>query len=75
MEIFDFGVALELLRQGKKVARGGWNGKGMYLALQVPDEHSMNRQSYIYIVPSEGQRVPWVASHPDMLGEDWYEVK
>lgn len=28
-----FGEAIELLKQGKKVAREGWNGKGMYLWL------------------------------------------
>ncbi|MBN3777425.1 DUF2829 domain-containing protein [Burkholderia sp. Ac-20345] len=27
-----FGHALELLKQGKRVARAGWNGKGMWLA-------------------------------------------
>lgn len=71
---FGFGTALELLRAGKKVSRAGWNGKGMFLALQVPDENSANRQAYIYIVPGEEQRVPWVASHPDLLSEDWFEV-
>lgn len=30
---FDFGTALHLLRAGQKVARAGWNGKGMYLLL------------------------------------------
>lgn len=29
----DFGKALEALKQGKKVARSGWNGKGMWLIL------------------------------------------
>ncbi len=28
-----FGAALEALEQGKKVAREGWNGKGMFLFL------------------------------------------
>jgi hypothetical protein len=28
-----FGEALEALKKGKKVARKGWNGKGMYLWL------------------------------------------
>ena len=28
---FSFGDAIELLKQGYKVARVGWNGKGMYL--------------------------------------------
>lgn len=28
---FDFGQAIKYLKEGKKVARYGWNGKGMYL--------------------------------------------
>jgi len=30
-----FGAAIEALKQGKRVARKGWNGKGMWLALSV----------------------------------------
>lgn len=30
----DFGWALNQLKQGKKVQRKGWNGKGMFLTLQ-----------------------------------------
>jgi hypothetical protein len=37
-----FGESIEALKQGKKVARSGWNGKGMYLwllpATKVPAE-------------------------------------
>lgn len=29
----NFGQALEALKAGKKVARAGWNGRGMYLWL------------------------------------------
>lgn len=29
----NFGKALELLKQGKKLARVGWNGKGMFINL------------------------------------------
>jgi hypothetical protein len=29
----NFGDALEALKAGKKVARAGWNGKGMWLVL------------------------------------------
>ena len=32
-EQFDFGEALTILKAGGKVARAGWNGKGMYLIL------------------------------------------
>ena len=33
-ELFDFGRALELLKEGKKVCRLGWNGQGMFIMLQ-----------------------------------------
>lgn len=40
---FDFGAALYWLKRGKKVARKGWNGKGMFLFLlpeaEVPVEY------------------------------------
>lgn len=34
----DFGTALYALKNGYKVAREGWNGKGMYLLLASPDK-------------------------------------
>jgi hypothetical protein len=33
-----FGLALEALKQGKRVARAGWNGKNMWLSLSGPLE-------------------------------------
>ena len=30
----DFGQAIKALKDGKKVARKGWNGKGMFLWLK-----------------------------------------
>jgi len=33
-KLFNFGRALELLKEGKKVCRLGWNGKGMFIVLQ-----------------------------------------
>lgn len=68
---FDFGEALEILKDGGHVSREGWNGKGMYLTLQIPDEHSKMKQPYIYITPVGGQLVPWVASQADLLATDW----
>lgn len=32
--MFDFGEAIRKLKEGKKVARKGWNGKGMFLWLK-----------------------------------------
>lgn len=51
--------------------RAQWNGRGQYLELQKPDEHSKMRKPYIYIKPVDGEFVPWVASQTDLLGEDW----
>lgn len=75
---FDFGTALKALKDGHRVARSGWNGKGMWLSLQVPDEHSKMTLPYVFIeypvghvAYPQGSRVPWLASQTDMLSEDW----
>lgn len=43
----NFGQALEHLKAGGKVARVGWNGKGMWLALQrgYPDGVAINKNT------------------------------
>lgn len=42
-----FGIALELLKKGCKVAREGWNGKGMFVVYQkgYPDGIPCNKQT------------------------------
>lgn len=76
----DFGEALRALKDGEKVARKGWNGKGMWLELQMPDLFSKMTLPYIYLNYPEnaqntpGARVPWIASQTDMLSEDWEVV-
>lgn len=74
MEKTDFGWALDLLRDGKIVKRRGWNGKGMYVALQVPDAHSKMTLPYLYMYTVQGDKVPWLASQTDMLAMDWEEA-
>lgn len=80
----NFGNALEALKEGKRVARRGWNGKGIYLELQRPDAHSKMTLPYIYIVTNglitdnpEAPKgvVPWLASQTDLLSEDWVIVE
>ena len=79
-----FGLAIEAMRQGKRVARKGWNGKDIFIELQVPDEYSKMTQPYIYIDtlglktnnPNAPKgRVPWLASQTDMLSDDWEVVE
>jgi len=73
----DFGEALAELKAGGKVARRGWNGKGMWLEMQRPDTFSKMTLPYAYLnypddaANTPGARVPWLASQTDMLAEDW----
>lgn len=69
--IQGFGWALKQLHNGSKVQRAGWNGKGMWLALQVPDEHSKMTLPYIYMKTADDNLVPWLASQTDILAVDW----
>ena len=74
----NIGDAVEAMREGARVRRTGWNGKGMYLELQTPDEHSKMERPYVYIKPPDGADgyesgglVPWVCSQTDLLADDW----
>lgn len=67
---FDFGVALENIKKGLKVCRKGWNGKGMFIQCQVPDEFSKMTQAYAYITAGK-KVVPWTPSQEDIFAADW----
>lgn len=76
----NFGQAIESLKAGDSAARKGWNGKGIFIKLQVPDQHSKMTSPYIYIDTTGLQTdnpdaprscVPWLASQTDMLADDW----
>lgn len=75
----DFGYALDNLKLGKKVAREGWNGKGMYLKLQVTNEHSKMTFDYPYFtIPNceEGERlIPYSPTIVDIMSDDWSVVE
>ena len=81
-----FGQAIEALKQGKKVARAGWNGKGMFLFLVPGSTFKVNRSPLLGIHPegtevnycshidmktADDKVVPWLASQTDVLAEDW----
>lgn len=76
----NFGEALHNLKNRGKMARTGWNGKGLWIELQVPDAHSKMTLPYIFMsYPADaantpGARVPWLASQTDLLAEDWVVV-
>lgn len=69
----DFGDALKALKDADdvRIARSGWNGKGMWLMLQCPDANSKMGLPYIYLKTVGGELVPWNPNNIDMLADDW----
>lgn len=71
----SFSEVLELLKQGFRVSRSGWNRKKMWIKMQVPNEKSKMTLPYIYMKTADDQLVPWLASQTDILANDWDVVK
>jgi hypothetical protein len=74
--LFDFSEALQKLKEGYRVARQGWNGKGMFIQLQKPDENSKMTAPYLYMKTADREdipcvTIPWLCSQSDMLADDW----
>ncbi len=67
------GEAVQALREGRRVARAGWNGKGMYLALRLEFE-SAETEPYVYLTAAE-KTIPWSCSQADLLADDWAIVE
>jgi len=72
--MFGIGQVVEGLREKKLFARSGWNGRGMSIELQVPDEHSKMSLPYVFMRTVDGKLVPWLCSQTDLLATDWVEV-
>lgn len=88
----NFGDAVEAMKSGLgvKVARSGWNGKGMFLFLVNGSTFEVNRAPLLGIYPegtiidyqphidmktADDTVVPWLASQSDVLAEDWLVVE
>ncbi|WP_419917498.1 DUF2829 domain-containing protein [Candidatus Poriferisocius sp.] len=77
----EFSWALELLKQGKRVCRRGWNGRGMWLVLlKRPGSFNIGgaaypMQSYVAMKTMQSSLVPWLCSQTDLLADDWEEVE
>lgn len=85
----DFGYALDLVKEGGRACRAGWNGKGMFIFLVPGSTFEVNRAPLLGIYPAgtkvdyhahidmktaDGQIVPWLASQTDILADDWEPV-
>ena len=81
-----FGLAIEAMKKGKKVARQGWNGKTQYIELAtnisyvnaenkvINCDHNAIGNKAIAFVGTSGVQMGWLASQADMLAEDWLIV-
>ncbi len=70
-EQHDIGWAIKRLWGGQRIRRAGWNGKGMWIGLQIPDAHSKMSLPYVYMHTVHRDLVPWLCSQADLLAFDW----
>lgn len=80
---FSFGEAIKYLKRGMKVARKGWNGKGMYLFIVDGEDLTSCLSAGDFkcttsVCMKTAQNtitVGWNASQADMFAEDWVFAK
>jgi hypothetical protein len=85
----NFGKAVELAKQGKKITREGWNGKNQYVFLipdyvfkceEIPALEDDPREEITFwgcfcIMTTSGKvQMGWLATQSDMQAADWEEV-
>lgn len=83
-EGFDFEDVLGYLKEGRRIAREGWNGKDMYLVMVWADQYEINKTvsiewgenapeklPWIGMKTAQNGFVPWLASQTDLLATDW----
>lgn len=85
----NFSKALELLKQGKKVARNGWNGKGQFVYFVAGGNYPAQMDAikgvfendlvpyrpYMALKTAQGDVATWVPSVSDILAEDWIVIE
>lgn len=81
---FGIGWAIKEMQNGAKVARAGWNGKGMFLyyvpyhfesGLHSKGTEDTHHQPFIMMHTVQKTEVPWLASQTDLLAVDWEIVQ
>lgn len=83
-----FGLAVEAVKKGFKIARNGWNGKGMFVYYVAGGEYATQMEAakkefgksciynpYLAIKNVNGTVSTWVPSINDVLAEDWKIVE
>ena len=86
----DFGYAVKMMKEGKRVEHEGWNGRGMFVyhvpAASYPAQTGVAKEffgedamvpyaAYLAIKNVNGTVSTWVPSVNDVLAEDWQIVE
>lgn len=84
----NFGLALEATKKGLRIARSGWNGRGMYVFLadiqelntradlsEFQDQDVEISELLVLRTAQETMQPGWLATQSDMLANDWYIVE
>jgi len=86
----NFSQALDLIKEGKKLTRTNWNGKGLFVYLVPGSQFTVNRAPLLGIYPegteitynphidikcADGNCSVWTPSMNDTLAEDWEVVE
>lgn len=86
MTTHGFDYAIRNLKEGARMTRKGWNGKGQYIELasdvsfKKPDGtvvepfHDVMGNNAIAFYGTSGVQIGWLASQADMLADDWVMV-
>lgn len=82
----DFSSALNQIKTGSRMARAGWNGKGMFVFLVHGSTFNVNRAPLLGIFPEgtpisyqphidvkmvDGSIMVWTPSQVDLMATDW----
>lgn len=81
----SFPEAVIAVKDNHRIARAGWNGKGMYVFLVRgdavkqaihncygdPSVDAYDVCDALYMFTANKELVPWVASQADVLATDW----
>lgn len=85
-DAMTFGDAMHMMKLGKRVARAGWNGKGMFVymvpAASYPAQTGAAKahfgegamvpyNAYMALKGADGAVSTWVPSSTDCFAEDW----
>lgn len=79
--LFNFSEALQLMDEGAAMSRTGWNAKHHISIVHPSSFYNSRMLPYFemriakHFNDEKQVRVPWVASHTDLLADDWYIVK